>query len=393
MEMVQLSDVCKINPPKSEVRDLSKDTDVSFLGMKDVFEDGTFNLGEVRSISEVYKGFTYFKSGDILFAKITPCMENGKGCVIEGLVNGIGFGSTEFHVVRTGNKVYNKYLGYLLKSDRFRKEAEINMTGSAGQKRVPKSFLDEFKIPLPPLDQQQQIAAILDAADAYRQKTKALLTKYDALTQSLFLEMFGDPVVNPKGFGLATVRDIIKEAKYGTSSKASESGSYPYLRMNNITYKGYMDYSSLKFIDIPESDLEKYMTKKGDILFNRTNSKELVGKTGIVATDEKMILAGYLIRIRMKEEYNPYFLWAHLNSKWAKLTLANMCKNIVGMANINAQELQNIIVLTPPLTLQNQFADRIKQIEAQKAKAAASLAKSEDLFNSLLQKAFKGELV
>ena len=269
----------------------------------------------------------------------------------------------------------------------------LRNAGGAAQPNISTKSISEFKIPLPPLDQQKKIAAILDAADAYRQKTKALIEKYDALTQSLFLDMFGDPVTNPKGWEIVTIRDIITEAKYGTSSKADENGIYSYLRMNNITYKGHMDYSNLKYINVPDDQIHKYETKKGDILFNRTNSKELVGKTGIIATDDKMILAGYLIRLRMKEAYNPYFLWSHLNSKWAKITLKNMCKSIVGMANINAQELQNIKVVDPPMDLQNQFADSVQAIEAQKVQAEASLAQADHLFNSLLQRAFKGELV
>jgi len=107
-------------------------------------------------------------------------------------------------------------------------------------------------------------------------------------------------------------------------------------------------------------------------------------------TDEEMILAGYIIRVRTNELANPFYVWAHLNSKWAKLTLNSMCKNIVGMANINAQELQNIPILKPPITLQNQFAERIAEIEQQKANAEQALAKAEDLFGALLQRAFKG---
>ncbi len=291
------------------------------------------------------------------------------------------------HVLTAKENLILEYLMYYLNYA----DLSLHING-ATRGKLTKTSLNNLKIPLPPLAQQKKIAAILDAADAYRQKTKALVAKYDELSQSLFLEMFGDPVRNPMGWEVSTIRNIITEAKYGTSAKAYEKGKYPYLRMNNITYKGYMDYSKLKYIDIDDTQLHKYETKKGDILFNRTNSKELVGKTGIVDTDNKMVLAGYLIRVRMKEGFNPYFLWAHLNSRWAKLTLRNMCKNIVGMANINAQELQNIPILMPPTSLQTQFAARIREIEAQKAQAQLSLSKAEDLFNSLLQKAFKGEL-
>ncbi|MGB5988320.1 MAG: restriction endonuclease subunit S [Marinifilaceae bacterium] len=253
-------------------------------------------------------------------------------------------------------------------------------------------YLKEIKIPLPPLEEQKKIAAILDNADKIRQINKDLIKKYDELSQSLFIDMFGDPVNNPMGWDIVTIRDLISEAKYGTSSKAVENGKYTYLRMNNITYNGYMNYSNLKYIDVSDAEKHKYIVKKGDILFNRTNSKELVGKTGIISIDKEMIIAGYLIRVRTNEFANPYYIWAHLNSKWGKLILNNMCKSIVGMANINAQELQNIKILKAPIELQEEFAKRIKEIEKQKAIAEESLSKSEDLFNALMQKAFKGKL-
>ena len=118
-----------------------------------------------------------------------------------------------------------------------------------------------------------------------------------------------------------------------------------------------------------------------------------MGKTGIVSTDDEMILAGYLIRIRVKKGINPYYLWGHLNSPWAKLKLTNMCKNIVGMANINAQELQDIPILQPPIDLQNRFETIIQSIKKQKAIVKNSQKHSETLFQSLLQRAFRGELV
>ncbi len=249
-----------------------------------------------------------------------------------------------------------------------------------------------FKIPLPPLKSQQKIATILDEADKLRRLDKKLIKKYEQLSQSLFLEMFGDPVSNSKQWKIVTVREMIKSAKYGTSLKASEIGEFPYLRMNNITYNGYMDYSNLKYINVDEKNKGKYLAKKGDILFNRTNSKELVGKTGIFELDEEMILAGYIIRLRVNEKTNPYFLWSFLNSRYAKQTLFSMCKSIVGMANINAQEVQKIQIYQPPIKLQNKFADLIQEIENQKAQALRALEDSEDLFNSLLQRAFKGNL-
>jgi len=257
---------------------------------------------------------------------------------------------------------------------------------------LTKTDLLRIQIPLPPLATQRKIAEVMDKADAIRKRSQKILAKYDQLAQSVFLEMFGDPVKNEKGWEIVTIRDLVSEVKYGTSSKAEENGELPYLRMNNISYSGYMDYGNLKFINVSEKEREKYISRKGDILFNRTNSKELVGKTGLITDDEERIIAGYLIRIRTNELANPYFLWAHLNSKWAKMTLEKMCKSIVGMANINAQELQNIKILKAPISLQNQFATIISQIEKQKAQTQLELDRAEALYQSLLQRAFTGAL-
>ncbi|MDI5888473.1 restriction endonuclease subunit S [Flavobacterium yafengii] len=286
--------------------------------------------------------------------------------------------------------IHQKYLYYYF--IKFEERIEALGTGSTF-KAIKKSELENLEIPLPSLPSQQKIAEILDTADQLRQYNKQLIEKYDALTQSLFLEMFGDPVRNKKGWEVTSIRELCSEVKYGTSEKSIENGTFSYLRMNNITYGGYMDFSNLKYIDIPEKDVHKYLVKKGDILFNRTNSKELVGKTGLITTDQEYIIAGYLIRVRTNELANPYYIWAHLNSKWSKMTLNNMCKNIVGMANINAQELQDIQILKAPILLQNQFAERVQIIETQKQQAQEALAKSEDLFQGLLQRAFKEELV
>ena len=284
------------------------------------------------------------------------------------------------------SRYFYYYLGIL------RREILL-MAGGAAQPNISTKELGRFKIPLPNLKTQQKIAEILDEVDKLRRLNKKLIKKYEQLSQSLFLEMFGDPMSNPKGWEIVTVRDLISSAKYGTSSKASEKGEFPYLRMNNITYGGYMDYTKLKYINMDQSNKHKYLAKKGDILFNRTNSKELVGKTGIFESDEEMILAGYIIRLRANEKANPYFLWSFLNTRYTKQTLFNMCKNIVGMANINAQEVQNIQIYKPPIGLQNKFSSLLQEIENQKGQAQQSLEYSEELFNSLLQRAFKGELV
>jgi type I restriction enzyme S subunit len=375
--MKKLGDVFKISKGKKAI-EYSTDSELRYI-----------QIGDLRN-NNIMK-YTVVSNSNVLCTKedVLIAWDGANAGTVGYNLEGV-IGSTLAKLTPKIEGVNSGYVGRFLQS-KFNYLRE-NCTG-ATIPHLSRPILEGLKIPLPPLPQQQKIAAILDAADALRQNDKALLAKYDELTQALFLDMFGDPMNNPKGWEIVTIRDLIVEAKYGTSSKASDVGAFTYLRMNNITYNGYMDLKNLKYIDVTNDEKKKYLVKRGDVIFNRTNSKELVGKTGIISQDEEMIIAGYLIRMRTNKLANPYYIWRHLNSDWAKSTLFNMCKSIVGMANINAQELQNIKIIKAPIDLQNLFAERVILIEEQKAVAQASLLKSEELFNSLLQKAFKGELV
>lgn len=164
---VRLGECCIINPKKSsDIRLVDNDLMVSFVSMSDVSEDGRIVTCNHKQYESVKSGFTYFSENDVLFAKITPCMENGKGGIAKGLLNGIGFGSTEFHVLRPVDQVSNSCWLYELTSfPQFRQAAEINMTGSAGQRRVPASFLANYKVSLPPISLQNQFADFVHQLD------------------------------------------------------------------------------------------------------------------------------------------------------------------------------------------------------------------------------------
>lgn len=192
---------------------------------------------------------------------------------------------------------------------------------------------------------------------------------------------------------MGTIRDMLAEAKYGTAQKANSDGKgLPILRMGNLTYDGQIDLSDLKHVELSAKDMSKYTTQPGDILFNRTNSKELVGKTAVVEDSEPMAIAGYLVRARTNQRGNPHYISAYLNSAHGKAVLRNMCNNIVGMANINAQDMQDIVIAVPPTELQNQFAAKLAAISAKRSVFELALRQSETLFASLQHRAFRGEL-
>ena len=153
-----------------------------------------------------------------------------------------------------------------------------------------------------------------------------------------------------------------------------------------------MDLKRLKYVDLYEKDREKYLVYKGEVLFNRTNSKELVGKTAVYKREEPMAYAGYLVKATPNNRANGQFIASYMNTKYTKSLLFNMAKNIVGMANINAEEFKNIKVYIPPIEIQNQFAEIVESIEKQKELLNESLVELENNFNSLVQRAFKGEL-
>ena len=384
--MAKLGEVCLINPKSCTLRD---DTEVSFIPMTKVGEHGEFDASEIKNYSEVKKGFTNFQNGDILFAKITPCMENGKGAIAHNMKNGIGFGSTEFHVLRPDtDKITSEWLYYLTTWKTFRKEAEKNMTGSAGQKRVPKTFLENYVVNLPDIDTQKSENKILRKVDDLIFLRKQQLAKLDELAKARFVEMFGTFPANPFRWSIGKIQDVVSDVRYGSSRPAVEGGKYPYLRMNNITYSGELDLRDTKRIDIPDSELDKCTVRRGDVLFNRTNSKELVGKTCVYNRDELMVLAGFVIRVRINERIRPEVLSAFLNMDFSKRMLIGMCKTAIGQANINAKELQNIDLYIPPIELQDQFVTLKNKIDQQKQTVQQSLEKLELLKKALMQEYF-----
>lgn len=190
-----LMDFCKINPKKINTKEFDDDMIVSFIPMPCVSDIwGKIVKKELRKLGEVKKGYTNFCEGDVLFAKITPCMENGKSAIVDKLENDIGFGSTEFYVLRCDeNKLNNKYLHYFVRQKTFRDEAKGEMTGAVGQQRVPKTFLENYKMKVPTIEEQQEIVNILDKLLAKYNKIKNLkqqLEKIELLKKAILAKAF-----------------------------------------------------------------------------------------------------------------------------------------------------------------------------------------------------------
>ena len=288
------------------------------------------------------------------------------------------------------------YLKYFLE---YRKLDDV-ISGSA-QPQITGKGLVKVKIPLPPLDQQKQIAAILDVADAYRQKTKALIDKYDALTQSLFLDMFGDPVNNPKGWEIQSIVELVKDEKY--SLKRGPFGGA--LKKEIFVEEGYLVYEQFHALNNDFTmaryfiDEEKYnkligfAVKPKDIIISC--SGVYLGKLAIIPDEAKEgIINQALLKLTLDQSKmrNDFFVF-HFKQENFKKTYFDSNRG-AGIPNFPPMKVfKQFPFITPPIKLQNQFSERVKAIEAQKALAQQELEKAENLFNSLLKRAFKGELV
>ena len=194
-EEKNLGDVCTVNPKKIYAKNLDDNLEVSFVPMaavSDVF--GEIVNHEVKNLQDVRTGFTNFSEGDVIFAKITPCMENGKSAIVGPLVNDIGYGSTEFYVLRCKEELYNKYLYHMVRNTTFRAEAKAVMTGAVGQQRVPKTFLQEYQLLLPSLPEQHEIVRLIDALlareRAAQQAAEQALASIDLMKKSILARAF-----------------------------------------------------------------------------------------------------------------------------------------------------------------------------------------------------------
>lgn len=286
-------------------------------------------------------------------------------------------------------KVDAKYLYHWLRANR----SYLDSLGNGATfKEVSKETVSRVELPLPEIMEQRRIAGVLDQVEVLRAKRRETLAQLGELTQSIFFEMFGDPATSPKKWPLVKIGAILQSANYGTSEKASTDGEFPVLRMNNLTRSGEIDLSSLKYMNLSSLKRDRYLVRRGDVLFNRTNSPELVGKTAIYRAVDQVAYAGYLIRLRTNERADPEYLAAFLNTERSKTALRGMCKSIIGMANINAKEVQGMLIPLPPLNLQQQFASRIGAIERLKVSYRAHMNELDALFASLQHRAFRGEL-
>ena len=362
MTNIKLGDLCKSCAGQIKVEDgeLIDYIDISSIDneKKKLIGFQTMPFGESPS-----RARKVVKKGSILVSTVRPNLN--AIAVLENDTPNISVASTGFCILDCKDDVDNRFVFNFCKSRKFIDDMVSKATG-ASYPAVSDKIIRSALVPNYTYEEQCNISKVLDSISDIIDKREAELFSLDELIKARFVELFGDPVKNPKGWEVVTIGDIATEVRYGTSKPAVEGGKYPYLRMNNITSDGHLDLNDLKYIDITEDEIEKCVVRKGDVLFNRTNSIELVGKTAVFDLLDDMVIAGYIIRVRLNERILPEVFSQYMNLEALKNILRSMAKGAVNQANINAQELQSIKVYIPDMGAQKKFIEIKDQVDKSK---------------------------
>lgn len=451
--LVRLGDVAQINP-RFDKSSLADDTLVSFVPMAAVgAADGKIDTSTARPFAEVKKGsYTPFREGDVLFAKVTPCMENGKMAVARDLKNGVGFGSSEFHVLRPTQELDAKYLYYFVSSQSFRKEAAGHMTGAVGLRRVPAAFLADTQLPLVPLEEQRNIVAEiekqfsrLDEAVANLQRVKANLKRYKAsvlkaavegrlveteasiaqregssyetgeqLLQRILAERrakwtgkgkykepllpeIGDLPPLPEGWTWARL-DSLAALKGGITvdSKRSDSNAQmvPYLRVANVQ-RGSIDLSEVKYINASAKDLADLRLESGDVLFNEGGDRDKLGRGWIWEGQlADCIHQNHVFRARMYLGAMSPKLVSWWGNTFGKNYFLRVGKQTTNLASINLGKLSEFPVPVPPQAEQLRMVQEIERllsvVDEVEDEVDINLKRAQALRQATLAKCFSG---
>lgn len=385
-EVKRIRRIAKLNPSKVEASHLDRDAEVSFLPMESIGEDGGLSLDRTRAIGEVETGYTYFADGDITIAKITPCFENGKGAVMQGLVGGVGFGTTELIVVRPNeDEISSGYLQLVFASSLFRQRGEASMYGAGGQKRVPDDFVREFEVPLPPRSEQNKLIAFIGAEIA---KIDALIQDQERLINLLLERQSGfvsklvtqglNGGVNLVNSGVSWLGAVPSHWKVLPIKRIVESpvtdgphetpafvdSGIPFVSAEAVS-SGVIDFEKIRGF-ITESEhlrySQKYKPRRDDIFMVKSGAT--TGVSAIVETDTDFNIWSPLAVIRCGQAVLPRFALHFIRSKNFKEAV-ELGWSFGTQQNIGMGVIENLSITVPPIEEQEAIVKALDEFGTQ----------------------------
>jgi type I restriction enzyme S subunit len=379
-DSVAIDDICELvrgSSPRPQGDPRFFGGSVPRLMVADMTRDGMYVTPSIDSLTEEgAKQSRPMKAGDVVMVVSglvgLPSILKIDACIHDGLV---GFRNLD-------KKVMSEYLYYWLLSSQ---EHTRTQTSGAIWQNLTTEQIKEWKLPLPPLTEQKRIASLLARADRLRSLRRTAHELGESLLQSVFLEMFGDVASNSKNWDMCIIDEVVKFSQYGTSDKSnSEQRGYPVLGMANITYEGRIDLEKLSYVELSDKEFADLKLERGDVIFNRTNSTELVGKTAFWNYDFDAVIASYLVKLKLKKDVLPEYFVALLNTPHFKRLFQERCKKAVGQSNISPTLLKEFPMIVPPLNLQEEFAGVVARVESLRGRMSEAGRQVEGLFESLL---------
>lgn len=413
-DSIKLKYLARINPSKSEVADIDSETSVSFVSLDNFGTDGEIHQSETKNLAEVYDGYTYFREGDIALAKITPSFENGKGAICRELTNGIGFGTTELHVLRPRENVDSRFVWYILKSKPFVDEAKAAMRGVAGQQRVPGEFLENYEVPNLSLQEQQKIVRFLDLET---HKLNLLISKCDTLINNLnakrqseiYRQISGESSEKPasKEIDVQWLSKIPEHWNFGKVGwyfdielgkmldEKQISGEYlaPYLRNQDVQWWD-INTNDLPKMDFTPSERKKYELKKGDVLVCEGGE---IGRSAVwSAEDTECYYQKALHRVRpVKKDQNPRF-FCYFMEFAAHNGVFAINSNTSTISHLTVEKLKNQKIPLPPKQEQDSIVseldDVLNRVERLKNKIKSQITCLEEKQQALITKAVRDQI-
>jgi type I restriction enzyme M protein len=352
---VPIVEICTINPPKRELQDLLAETEVSFVPMADVNEWRIgFEPKETKVLADVGASYTYFANGDVLLAKVTPCFENGKAGIARNLRNAVGFGSSEFYVLRPSESVLAEWVYRCITHETFRSKAIPQMTGTGGLQRVPRTFVESFEIPLPPLEVQREIVAEIEGYQRVIDGARAVVENYHPQI-----------VVDPEW--LVVPMGEIADFKNGLNFTRSDGGEpLRIVGVGDFQANWLVPSDNLSSVQLDAPVGHDYLLQPGDVLFVRSNGNpDLVGRSMLVPDNiGRASFSGFTIRARFDTaQANPRYL-AHF---FKTPVFADHMKTTGQGANIRNLSQGILADLKVPLPDLNTQETIIGEIEAEQA--------------------------
>lgn len=393
MKKYAISQVCEINPPKTI--ELSDTSLISFVPMECVSIDGHMELDKTIDVNRA-KNYTVFKNGDVLFAKITPCMENGKGAVANGLLNGFGAGSTEFIVLRPKKEIINsRWLYLFLSQKQFRMECQQHMTGSAGQKRVPPKYLASCEIPIPPLPEQKRIVALidelfsqLDAGVEMLKKTKTQLAVY---RQAVLKEAFAELTEKKP---IREMSSLVTSGSRGWAQYYADNGAR-FIRITDLTRDGIqLKNDSIQYVALPDKAEGKRSRLLGsDVLVSITAD---LGSIALIPQNiDEAYINQHIAMIRFSNPSQGEFMSWYLRSEWGQKDLLKN-KRGGGKLGLGLDDIRDTPVpIVSDETARQSIAfidDRLSVCKSIEQTVDAALQQAEAMRQSILKRAFEGAL-